>query len=99
MISYPANQRPGEKELLRVDKHFRTHGPTRERRIYRQRASNERMNSRLKEHLALNRYRVRGIRNITVYILMCIITMLLVAVAALRLNRPEKARFKALLAW
>jgi len=99
VIPYPAYQCPKKKELLRVDKHFRTHGPTRERRIYQRRASIERMISRLKEHLGLDRHRVKGLKNIATHILMCIITMLLVAVAALRLNRPEKARSIALLGW
>lgn len=99
VIPYPAYQCPKEKGLLRVDKHFRTHGPTRERRIYRRRASIERLISRLKEQLGLNRHRVRGLRNIIVHVFLCIITMLLVAVAALRLKRLEKARSIALLGW
>jgi len=98
-IPYPAYQRPREKGLLRVDKHFRTHGPTRERRIYRRRVSIERMTSRLKEQLGLNRHRVRGLRNIATHVLMCIIAMLLVALAALRLDRPEKVRAIAMLGW
>ena len=97
VILYPANQRRKEKELLRVDKHFRTHGPARERRIYRQRASIERIVSRLKEQLNLDRHRVKGLRNITTHIMFCIITMLLVASAALRLKKPEKARSITLL--
>ena len=59
----------------------------------------ERVNSRLKEQLGLNKHRVRRLRNITVHVLLCIISMLLVAVAALRMNRPEKARSIALLGW
>jgi len=99
VIPYPANQCPREKGLLRVDKHFRTQGPTRDRRIYRRRASIERMTSRLKEQLGLNRHRVRGLRSIAVHVLLCIITMLLIALAALRLKRREKARSIALLGW
>ena len=82
-----------------LDKHFRTHGPACERRIYKQRASIERTNSRLKEQLSLNKHKVRGLRNIVIHVLLCIITMLLVAVAALRLNKPEKARSIAQLGW
>lgn len=99
VIPYPANQRSKEEGLLRVDKHFRTHGPARERRIYRRRASIERMISRLKEQLRFNRHRVRGLRNVAVHVFMCITTMLLIALAALRLKRPEKARSIALLGW
>ena len=92
VIPYPANQCRREKGLLRVDKYFRTHGPACERRIYRQRAAVERMNSRLKEQLDLNRHRVRGLRNVTIHALLCIIAMLLTALAALAMKRPEKAR-------
>jgi IS5 family transposase len=99
VIPYPANQRPREKGLLRVDKHFRSHGPARERRLYRWRASVERTISRLKEQLGFNRHKVRGLRNITVHLLLCIITMLLVALAALRMKRIDKARSITLLGW
>lgn len=99
VIPYPANQRSKEKGLLRVDKHFRTHGSACERRIYKRRASIERTNSRLKEQLSLNNHKVRGLRNIVIHVLLCIITMLLVAVAALRMNKPEKARSIAQLGW
>jgi transposase len=92
VIPYPANQRRGEKELLRVDKHFRTHGPTSETRVYRQRAAIERMNSRLKDQLSLNRHSVRGLRNVAIHAPLCIIAMLLNALAALELERPEKTR-------
>jgi len=97
VIPYPANQRRREKRLLRVDRYFRTHGPPRETRIYRQRAAVERVNSRLKEHLDLNRHRVRGLRNITLHALLCVIAMLLTALAALQLNEVEKARCVTLL--
>ncbi len=92
VIPYPANQRREEKRLLRVDRYFRTHGPAVDRRAYRQRAAVERMNSRLKEQLSLNRHRVRGLRNVTIHALLCIIAMLLTALAALTLKRAEKTR-------
>jgi IS5 family transposase len=92
VIPYPANQRREEKRLLRVDRYFRTHGPAVDRRAYRQRAAVERMNSRLKEQLSLNRHRVRGLKNVTIHALLCIIAMLLTAFAALKLQRVEKAR-------
>jgi len=92
VIPYPTNQCSKEKGLLRVDKHFRTHGPACERRIYKQRASTERTNSRLKEQLSLNKHKVRGLGNIVIHVLLCIIIMLLVAVAALRLNKPGKSK-------
>jgi hypothetical protein len=97
VIPYPTNQCRGEKRLLRVDKYFRTHGSASERRVYRRRGSVERVSSRTKEQLCLNRHRVRGLKRIAIHALLCIIAMLLNAVIALRLNRPEKARSMTLL--
>ena len=86
--------------MLRVDKYFRAHGPEREVRIYgRARSSIERVNSRLEEILFLDRPKVRGLRNVTIHTVLCVITMLLVAVAALRLGMPEKARCIASFGW
>ena len=98
VIPYPANQSKEKKTLLRVDRYFRTHGPACERQIYTQRGAIERVNSRLKEHLGLNRHRARGLERITIHALLCIIAMLLNALTALRLDRPEKARSITMLA-
>lgn len=98
VIPFPTNQQRGQKGLLRVDKYFRTHGPTDEKRVYRLRSSVERVNSRLKEQLCLEKHRVRGLRRVTVHALICMIAMLLNAVAAFRLNKEEKARSITLLA-
>jgi hypothetical protein len=48
VIPYPSNQKVGEKGVLRVDKKFRTHGPTELKRVYRKRAAIERVFRRLK---------------------------------------------------
>src|SRR3990170_1497663 len=98
VIPYPANQSKDKKTLLRVDRYFRTHGPACERQIYAQRGAIERVNSRLKEQLCLERHRARGLERITIHALHCIIAMLLNALTALRLNRPEKARSITMLA-
>jgi len=98
VIPFPTNQQRGQKGLLRVDKYFRTHGPIYEKRVYRLRSSIERVNSRLKDQLSLERHRVRGLGRITVHALLCMIAMLLNALAALRLNRVDKARSITLLA-
>lgn len=98
VIPFPANQQRDQKGLLRVDKYFRTHGPIYEKRVYRLRSAVERVNSRLKEQLSLERHRVRGLGRITVHALLCMIAMLLNALAALRLNRVDKARSITLLA-
>jgi transposase len=86
------------KGLLRVDSFFRTHCPARQRRVYRKRAAMERVNSRLKEHLSLERHRVRGLKSIRVHALLCMIAMLLTALAALAMQRPENVRSLTLLA-
>jgi transposase len=99
VIPYPSNQRKGEDVLL-VDRFFRVYGSEEERRLYgRGRSSIERVNSRLEGQVCLDRHRVRGLRNVTIHIALCIIAMLLVAVAALRLGVPEKARSIATFGW
>lgn len=55
------------------------------------RASVERVNSRL-DLVGLDRLKLRGLRNVVVHVLLCIIVVLIVAVAAIRLGRPWKAR-------
>jgi len=99
VIPYPSNQAKGEA-VLRVDKFFRVHGSEEERRLYGLgRSSIERVNSRLEGQVCLDRHRVRGLRNVAVHVALCIIAMLLVAVAALRLGVPEKARSIATFGW
>jgi hypothetical protein len=87
----------GEKPV-EGDRFFRTHGPVFERLVYRQRSATERVNSRLKDQLCLERHRTRSLKRITIHALLCMITMLLTAMVALRLNRPEKARCITMLA-
>jgi transposase len=98
VIPYPTNHLRGQKGLLRVDRYFRTHGPTREKRAYKLRSSIERVNSRLKEQLCLKNHKVRSLKRISIHALFCLIAMLLNAVAAVRLKMVEKARSMTLLA-
>ena len=98
VIPYPSNQARGEP-VLRVDRFFRTSGSANERRIYGVgRASVERVNSRL-EFVGLDCLKLRGLRRVMVHVLLCIVVMLLVAVAALRLDKPWKARSLASFWW
>jgi hypothetical protein len=46
--------------------------------------------SRLKERLNLENHKVEGIRNILIHTLLCIIAMLLVALTAIKLGKPEQ---------
>lgn len=75
VIPYPANQHRREKRRLRVDRYFRTHGPSHERRIYMQRTAVERINSRPKEQLSLNRHRFRGLKDTTTHAILCVIAI------------------------
>jgi predicted acetyltransferase len=84
--------------VLRVDKYFRTHGPAVEKQIYTRRSVVERVNSRQKELLCLEKHRARGLERVTVHALLCMVAILLNAVASLRLKRPEKARCITMLA-
>jgi len=98
VIPYPSNHRRGES-VLRVDRFFRTSGSTVERRVYEVgRASVERVNSRL-EFVGLECLKLRGLKNVLVHVLLCILVMLLVAVAAVRLGRPWKVRSLASFWW
>ena len=98
VIPFPSNHRRGE-EVLRVDRFFRTSGSAVERRVYEVgRASVERVNSRL-EFVGLECLKLRGLRNVMVHVLLCIVVVLLVAVAAVRLGRPWKVRSLASFWW
>jgi len=90
VVPYMSNQRCGG-EGLRVDRFFRVSGPAVERRVIGLgRASVDRVNSRL-ELVGLGGLKLRGLRSVMVHVVFCIVAMLLVAVAALRLGRPWKA--------
>lgn len=98
VVPYMANQAHGEP-VLRVDRLFRTSGPARERRMYGLgRACVERVNARL-GLVGLDCLKLRGLRRVRIHVLFCIIVMLLVAVAALRLGRPWKVRSVASFWW
>jgi len=89
VIPYPSNQRQ-PKLSLRVDKRFKAHGPERLKTLYRHKASAERAISRLKQHLSLENHKVRGLRNILIHALLCIIAMLLLALTAIKHGKPEQ---------
>jgi len=98
IIPYTSNQRGGE-EVLRVDRCFRVGGLVEERRMYEVgRAAVERVYFRLGS-VGLDCLKLRGLRNAVVHMLFCVVTVLLVAVAAVRLGRPWKARSLSLFWW
>jgi IS5 family transposase len=92
IIPYPSNQKPAEAKFLRVDKRFRAHGPESLKKLYAYKASAERNISRLKQHLSLENHKARGLRNILTHALICISAMLLTALTAIKLRRPEQIR-------
>jgi hypothetical protein len=52
VIPYPRNQMRN-RPVLRIDRKFRSHGPSRLKRLYRKRSAVERVVSRLKTHYGL----------------------------------------------
>jgi IS5 family transposase len=99
VVPYMSNQAKGEP-VLRVGRFFRTSGGSaEEKRLYGLgRASVERVNARL-ELVGLDCLRLRGLRKVLIHVLLCVIVILLVAVAALRLGRSWKARSVASFWW
>ncbi|MGA2681694.1 MAG: transposase [Candidatus Bathyarchaeia archaeon] len=95
VVPYPANQKKEEAAGGQV---LQNHGPSLEKQLYRQRSGVERVNSRQKEQLCLERHRARGLKRVTTHALLFMIAMLLNGVVALRLGRPEKARSITMLA-
>ena len=92
VIPYPRNQSRGEREVLRVDKKFRSHGPWRLKRLYRCRSAIERVVARLTDHFGLEQVRTRGLRNILTHTLLCLIAMLIIALSAHLLGYPDLMR-------
>jgi transposase, IS5 family len=62
------------------------------KRLYRLRGAVERVNSRLKEHLALDELRVRGIGKVRCRLSLSVLVMLAVAVAMAERQQLDKAR-------
>jgi len=91
VIPYPKNQMKG-KPVLRIDRKFRSHGPARLKRLYKRRSAVERTTSRLKEYYQLRQLRTRGLRNAFIHALLCLITMLMNALSAIKHGFPEKIR-------
>jgi len=91
VIPYPKNQAKGKK-VLRVDRKFRSHGPVRQRRLYRKRSAVERVVSRLKTHFGLRQLRTRGLRNTLTHALLCIIALLANALSAIKQGQGHKIR-------
>jgi len=89
---YPRNQFKHVKGLLRVDKLFRVHGPAEQVKLYHKRSADERSNAWLKGFYGLNQLRTRGLENATIYVTLCIMVSYIIAIAAIKHNRPDLIR-------
>jgi transposase len=92
VIPYPRNQNKGVRGILRVDRKFRSHGPTKLKTAYKKRAAVERVFSRLKNLASLTQHNLRGIAKITFHSQLCVIAMLLIAQAAVNTHKLSKSR-------
>ena len=91
VIPYPANQKRGVKDILRVDKKFRSHGPEDLKKEYHKRPDVEAVFSFLKNQYSLAMNRARGVRNVTVYALYSLLSLVLTREAGENIGRPDKA--------
>jgi hypothetical protein len=91
VIPYPANQKRGVKGLLRVDKKFRSHGPEDLKKRYHKRPAVEAVFSFLKTQCSLALNKVRGLKNVAVYALYSILSLVLTREVAENIGRSDKA--------
>jgi transposase len=91
VIPYPANQKRGIKDVLRVDKKFRTYGPEDQKKEYHKRPPIEAVNSFLKIQYGMAVNKVRGLKQVASYALFSILCLVLNREAAQNLRRPNKA--------
>jgi len=90
-IPFPANQRTGKRNILRVTKDFKTHGPQHLKHIYRKRSIIELVFAWLKEHLNLNNHKTRSLERITIHVSYCILCLLYTIEASHTLNQAAKS--------
>ena len=91
VIPYPSNQKRGVKDILRVDKKFRTYGPEELRKEYHKRPSIEAVYSFLKTQYSMAMNKVRGLENVASYALYSILCLVLNREAAQNIGRTDKA--------
>jgi len=91
VIPYPSNQKPGAKDVLRVDKKFRTYGPIDQKMEYHKRPPIEAVNSFLKTQCSMALNKVRGLNQVATYALFSILCLVLNREAAQNTGRQDKA--------
>jgi hypothetical protein len=84
-------QKQSRRNVLRVTKDFKTHGPERLKRICRKRSIIELIFAWLKEHLNLNNHKVRGLERITIHVSYCPLYLLYTIEASHATNQPAKS--------
>jgi hypothetical protein len=89
VIPYTSNQRG--RDVLRVDRRFRTHGPAGLVVEYHKRPLVESIFSFLKDQYGLRVNNVRGLLNVSVYVLLSLLCCVLNREAAENMGRPDKA--------
>jgi transposase len=77
VIPYPANQKRGVEDLLRVDKKFRTYGSEEQKQEYHKRPLIEAVNSFLKTQYSMTNNKVRGLKQVAFYALCSILFLVL----------------------
>jgi hypothetical protein len=91
VIPYPSNQKPGVRDVLRVDRKFRTYGSDDQKREYHKRPHIEAVYSFLKTQYSLSINKVRGIGNVASYALYSLLCLVLNREAAENIGRFDKA--------
>ena len=91
MIPYPSNQKSGARDVLRVDKKFRTYGSEDQKTEYHKRPPIEAVNSFLKTQGSMMVNKVRGLRPVAAYALFSVLCLVLNREAAQNIGRSDKA--------
>jgi hypothetical protein len=85
------NQKRGVKDLLRVDKKFRSYGPEDQKKEYHKRPHIEAVNSFLKTQYNMAANKARGLGNVACNALYSVFCLVLNREAAQNIGRPDKA--------
>ncbi len=91
VIPYPANQKRGVTDVLRVEKKFRTYGPEGEKKQYHKRPHIEAVNSFLKTQYNMAANKARGLVNVACNSLYSVLCLVLNREAAQNIRRTKKA--------
>ena len=88
----PVRRDSRARRALRVGRDFVAKGSKRVVRLFRKRWGNERMFGRAKNWLMLDGLRVRGMSEVVIHVSLSLISMLAVAVTAVRIGVPRLVR-------